>query len=287
MVENYTDHHSASLLTSDPDHLYNTPMSEKQLQAERQITIRTILEEENSVQVEDLSRRFQVSKNTIRRDLIILENQGFIIRSQGGAVKVQSPLSPRSFDERQSLNRDSKKRVAQKASELIQDGETIILGSGTSSLELAELLKNRDHLTVITNSLDIARVLSDETKLTLILCGGIFDPQSRSMIGMPAEIFFKDIHVDKLFLSVKALDGEAFYDLNMTETPVKRSMIRTAEELIVLVDHTKMGKKSLSKIENITLIDSIICDELPPEELENQFHSSGIEIIQAVDPIKE
>ncbi|MDA3956864.1 DeoR/GlpR family DNA-binding transcription regulator [Oceanispirochaeta sp.] len=254
-------------------------MSEKQLQAERHQLILGILDEESSAQVDELSRRFEVSKNTIRRDLNILEELGFLIRSKGGAVKSRTQQSPRSFDERQILNRSCKKSIARKAAELILEGETIILASGTSTLELAGYLKNRDHLTVITNSLDIAQVLSDEKRLTLILCGGIYDSQSRSMIGMPAELFFRDIHVDKLFMAVKALDEEGIYDMNMKETPVKQSMIRTAEELVVLADHTKIGKKSLNRIEPLFRIDSIICDVLPPEHLLVSFRSAGIDII--------
>ena len=118
--------------------------------------------------------------------------------------------------------------------------------------------------------------------MSVILCGGLLDAHSRSMVALSAERFFGDIHADKLFLSVKALDAEGIYDFNMKETPVKRAMIEAAEEVIVLADKTKINRKSLSLINTLSQIDTLICDEIDSDEILIHLTSAEIEVIQTI-----
>ncbi len=253
--------------------------SDKLLQPERLGRILSILEERGTVKVSDLSILCKVSENTIRRDLIELEELGNCSRSKGVATFRQKSQEVTPFSQRLSSHHRSKRAIAKKAAMMVSSGSTVILDSGTTAVELAEELSHKSHITVITPSLEAAVILSGIPEITLILPGGIVNPSSRSLIGQPAEQFFRNIHADILFLAVKAISFDTgLSDHTIIEASVKKEMIKAAEKIVVLADSSKLGKKALSRIAPISIVDTLITDDLSDSEFLNTLRSEGIEI---------
>lgn len=254
------------------------------MQSERWIVIMDIIREEKSARVEDLALRLNVSENTIRRDLSMLSRRGLIERTKGGALSNMEGLSEKSFSTRQARNRSGKELIAEKAASLVRRGETIILDGGTTALLLAEKIAEMDHITVLTNSLDVAQILSENSNITLVLSGGIFDPNSRTMTGPPAQKFFEEVNGDKLFLAVTGISAEkGLTDQNMQETPVKIRMLASAAEVIVLADSSKFGRTAFSPICDLSQIDRIITDTLPDRKTVEDINNKNVEIITCTE----
>lgn len=229
--------------------------------------------------MEDLAQRLRVSENTVRRDLNILSEKGMIERTKGGAVSIMEGLSEKTFSSRQDKNRNGKELIAEKAASLINKGDTVILDGGTTSILVAEKIADMNHITVITNSLDIACTLTEAPGITLVVSGGIFNEDSRTMTGLPAEKFFSEVNADKLFLAVTGIsEKEGFSDQNMYETPVKLKMIERAKEITVLADNSKFGKAAFSPIGDLSLAHRIITDIPPNDDLKKIIQSKGIEL---------
>ena len=243
-----------------------------------------IVRSEKTVRVENLAERLNVSGNTIRRDLNALSKKGMLQRTKGGAVNIVDELSENTLDIRRDKNRDSKILIACKAAALVQRGDTIILDGGTTSIKLAENLREKDHITVLTNSLDVANILSGNNGITLVLSGGIFNTDSRTMTGIPAEKFFSEVNANKLFLAVTGLSPEqGLSDQNMYETPIKKKMIETASEIIVLADSSKFRKIAFSPIGPLNIVHKIITDKAPEKETVRKIINSGVQLITCTE----
>ncbi len=255
---------------------------DKLLHPERLDKIKSVLEERKTVKVSELSKACDVSENTIRRDLIDLERMGYCYRIKGGATLLERSNDRTPFSSRLALHRESKSHIAQKAAELVKCGSTIILDSGTTTVELAEELLEKEHITVITPSLAAADILSGNQNITLILPGGIVNPSSRSLTGQPAEQFFSEVHADLLFLAVKAVSPETgLSDHTIIESSVKKQMLKAADKIIVLADYSKLGKTALSRICSIEDVDILITDSIADPEIIARFEASGIEIVKS------
>lgn len=255
---------------------------DKPLQPERLQKIEDLLKERGTVKVSELSALCGVSENTIRRDLMELEEGGVCFRTKGGAGLLKGGGSSLPFSQRIERNRGAKRLIARRAAEEVNSGETIIIDSGTTGMELALEMINKSHVTVITTSLDAAGILAGIPDLTLILPGGIVHETSRSLTGMPAEEFFSRIHADTLFLSVKAVSLEdGLTDHTIEEAAVKRRMIQRAERVIVLADHTKLAKTALSRIADSDAMDLIITDGEADPVFLDALRDRGIKVIIA------
>ena len=253
---------------------------EKPLQLERIENIKNILRENKSVKVGNLSTFFDVSENTIRRDLMELENEGFCIRSKGGATLAGKPDSAHSFSIRMDKNYELKREIAEKASSLLKPGSTVILDSGTTGLEFARIIKTKKHITVITPSLDAALILADIPGITLIMPGGVVYGSSRSLTGQPAEDFFSSIHADILFLAVKAVSiEEGLSDHTISEASVKRRMINSADRICILADNSKLGRTSLCKICPIDRVDYLATDHKADKLFLNKIREKKITLL--------
>ncbi|MFP4492038.1 MAG: DeoR/GlpR family DNA-binding transcription regulator [Spirochaetaceae bacterium] len=256
---------------------------ERPLQPERLEKIQELLENRHTVKVNELSEALEVSENTIRRDLVRLEKAGICFRTKGGAGLMQAGTAGAVFSRRLTRNREAKIRMAEAAAQMVHSGDSVILDSGTTAFELALKLREKEHITVITPSLEAAQALSGYPDLTLILSGGIVHATSRSMTGPPAETFFETVHADTLFLTVKAISlQDGLTDHTMAEASVKRKMIRCSGKIVVLADHSKIGKTALSRVGGLETIDTLITDgSRDPQVLEvlEDLRTRGIEVI--------
>ena len=230
--------------------------------------------------VAELSRRLGVSAVTIRSDLEALEKQGILKRNRGGAVAPQVLRFAPAFQEKTSLHRQEKERIAELAAQIVEDGEWIILDAGSTTLFLARRLRDR-RLTVLVNSVYALNELVGAPNIELIAIGGSLYEPGLSFVGPLAESFLEGLHVDKAFLGVNGVDLRGISVNNAQEAGIKRRMINAAEEVIVLADSSKIGVSSFVTIAPLKRIHVLITDSGAPGELLQEFREAGLEVLVA------
>ncbi len=240
------------------------------------------LEEQGQVQVSELSEFFKVSPVTIRNDLAYLEKKNILYRARGGAIKQMKVAMDLALSEKARRQSEQKKRIGLKAIDLIHEGDTIILDSGTTTMEIAKQLKKFHNLTVITHALNIAIELTGAPGIEVIMPGGQIRAKSFSLIGSQAERNLRDYFCDKLFLGVDGFD--TIYGVStpcVSEAQLNRVMVEIARETIVVTDSTKFGKRSLAFIVPLSEIDRVITDDGISEEDKQNLLNQKIEVIIA------
>jgi DeoR family fructose operon transcriptional repressor len=250
---------------------------------ERKLKILEFIEEHRKATVVELCQQFKVSSATIRNDLRDLETANLLIRTHGGAmVKTKTGLEP-DMSLRKVQNLDEKRRIAEAALRLVEDGDTIILDTGTTTYELARLLGQKRDLTVVTNDLPIALLLEDFESVRVVVVGGMIRRKfhctvASSFSGMNA---LSDLSVDKAFMAANGFSlekGASTPDINHSET--KKLMISIAAKVILLFDSSKMRRNSFAIFAPLDRIDAIITDSIHEDE-RRQLEESGIELILA------
>jgi len=265
-----------------------TPSSEPTVQPERgaQMLIEerrqyivALARQHGRVLVEDLSQSLGISRITIRKDLDYLQNRGVLERTHGGALLPgPSTLTDPSLQEKEGRHSKEKQRIASAAVKQVQDGQCIILDSGTTTTVIAKALKQLSHLTVITNAVNIAAELSG-TDFEVILTGGSLRKNSFSLVGPLAEEMLHDMHADILFLGVDGFDLEVGLTTpNVMESRVNRAMVKAAAMTIVVCDSTKFNRRSLSKIVEANAVHHVITDSGLPEETAQALRNLGIKL---------
>lgn len=249
---------------------------------ERRHRILELIETAGSVSVEELAQQFQVSEMTIRRDLRILESDGLLRRVHGGATSSRGRSYEPPFLLRAREHADAKARIGAIAATLIQDGDSIALDVGTTTLEIARHLKNRKNLTVITPSLHIANILAGQPAIRLILTGGILRPGELSMVGHLAERAFQEFYVDHLFLGIGGISLEAgLTEFNLEDAQVKKAMLGSAKECTVVADASKLGNIAFASVAPLSAIRRLITDSSADPEFVARLRERNIEVILA------
>jgi DeoR/GlpR family transcriptional regulator of sugar metabolism len=248
----------------------------------RREKILELIREDGSAKVIKLAKIFKVSEVTIRQDLEKLEHEGFILREHGGAFLKNVEEGVKSITLLNQDNIEKKQKIGKKASELIENGDAIILDSGSTTTEIAKNLLGRKSLTVITNALNIALILGAEPGIELIVTGGEFKPPTLSLTGQKAADFFEDIHVDKLFLATAGISLRSGLTYpSLSDIVVKKAMIDAADTTYLVADSTKIGKNAFASLGALSLIDYIITDpDIAAEHLQ-LFKDHEIELIIA------
>jgi DeoR family transcriptional regulator, aga operon transcriptional repressor len=228
---------------------------------ERRLQIMKYLEADEKVDVGALSLQFGVSEVTIRKDLRYFEGKNLLIRSRGGAMKQGLLNADLSVFERRRQNMEQKKKIGIAAASMIENGETVILDSGTTIMELAKHISKQTEITIITIAVDIALRLAEYPRLRVIMPGGILRRNSLSFVGEQAVAVLKDFHADKFFLSADGIDSEqGLLTMNIEEAHLARICIENSKQVIALVDSEKFGKKGIMTIAPLSKIDAIITD---------------------------
>jgi DeoR/GlpR family transcriptional regulator of sugar metabolism len=249
---------------------------------QRREQIIRLLREDGSAKVIDLARLFKVSEVTIRQDLEKLEKEELIIREHGGAFLKTLEDQVRNFSLMNQDNMDKKELIGKKAAELIENGDVIILDSGSTTTEIAKQLRGKRNLTIITNALNIAILLGSEPGIEVMMTGGEFKPPTLSLTGQKAADFLKDIHVDKLFLATAGISFKAGLTYpSISDLVVKKAMIDAAEIIYLVADSTKIRKPSFASLGALSLINYIITDPYIKEEHKELFRAHDIEFIIA------
>jgi len=228
---------------------------------QRRTKILNLIREDGHAKVINLSKLFNVSEVTIRQDLEVLEEMGYIQREHGGAMLKDFGDFARSGKLFNQTHLDEKKEIALKAANLIEDGDSIILDSGSTTTEIAKLLNGFSQLTVITNAINIAYILGENPGINLIVSGGEFKAPTLSLTGDLAAQVFKGVHVDKLFLATAGISNDMMLTYpSHSDLVVKTSMIRAAGSVYLVADSSKIGNASFASLGQISLVDAIITD---------------------------
>jgi DeoR family transcriptional regulator, fructose operon transcriptional repressor len=247
---------------------------------ERQEKILEMLKVNKRVSNTELIKKFGVSA-TIRIDLTELEQKGLLSRTHGGAILKEDPVyGEDSISSRREKNKEEKECIAKKARAQIEDGDTILLDSGTTALDLAELLKDIHNLTVITNDLQIALKLQKYSEIHLILLGGRVRTSFECTVGGMGIRALEELSVDKVFMTTNALSlQKGATTPNLDNAEIKREMMKIGNQRYLLCDSSKIGTKTVCSFAKIEEFDVIITDDKISKELKDSIEKLHIEVI--------
>lgn len=248
-------------------------------QIERQEQIINYINQAQKANTNELAKKFNVSAVTIRRDIDMLAADGRIIKTHGGAVAVTQSLKAEiPYSLKAGHNQDAKKQIGLTAAKYINDGDIIILDSGSTTLEIAKNISQKN-VTVVTDDIKIAMELSCKENITVIVCGGTLSDPVYTLTGNNATDFFSRLHVNKTFLGCDAVDLD-FGISNRTyeEVDIKSAMIQAADEIIMVTDNSKLDKKVFCHLCDISAINKLIINTIDDRN-KRGFTEKGVEII--------
>lgn len=249
------------------------------LVGERQRMIVDLVNERKSVRVSELSKIFSVTEETIRRDLEKLEKEKKLTRSHGGAISIQKLNSVEiPYTEREATNVLEKRNIALEAAKHVKTGDKIILDASTTAWYMAKTLPDIP-LTVLTNSIKVAMELSQKSKITVISTGGTLLSKSLSYVGPLAESSLDVYYVDKAFISCKGLHLErGISESDEQQSRVKQKMMKIADTVFLLMDYSKFGVQSFSRMGGLDQIDKIVTDARVDRQFVQQLEERGLDI---------
>jgi DeoR family transcriptional regulator, aga operon transcriptional repressor len=247
---------------------------------ERQQKILEFLNRQQRISVIDICKMFSISEATARRDLEVLTEQNHLQRVHGGAISLKEAPPELPILQRESTESDEKKRIGLAAASMVNDGETIFLGSGTTVLEAARALREHKGLTVVSNSLPVLNTLSGLPDITVVALGGVLRTSELSFIGHITEQALAEVRADKVLIGVHAINLEhGLTNDYLPETMTDRAILKSGREVIVLADHTKMNTVSTAFLAPITSIHKLITDQNAPEDFLDAVKLQGVEVV--------
>ncbi|GKV65958.1 MULTISPECIES: DeoR/GlpR family DNA-binding transcription regulator [unclassified Sporosarcina] len=255
------------------------------LSEERKLEIMDELNRTGKLKVAELSAKFKVSPETIRRDLTFLEEEGVLKRVYGGAIKSGYQMGEPPFSNRTEFNTNAKKKIGKLGADLISDGDTVFIDTGTTTAELALQIVNKEDVRILTNCIPVALALMESLNKKLfsgevILLGGTLDPIQQSISGQLSEPVLDNFNLDKAFISIGGISlVKGVSDYNLNECLLSKKVISNSKQVIVLTDQSKIGVQALCKIAPLSEVDVVLCDEECPASWKNDIMSLGIEWI--------
>jgi DeoR/GlpR family transcriptional regulator of sugar metabolism len=249
-----------------------------------------IVVNKGQISISEICQLFDVSEMTARRDLNGLDRKGLLRRTHGGAIANLGRSYEPPFLARIDKHQEEKSLIGLRAADLILDGDSIALDVGTTTLEIIKGLKDKRNLTIVTNSLQIANeivgTLSLETDVRLVLTGGIVRARELSMVGHIPEYVYQDLHVDKAFIGIAGISIEdGLTEFNIEDAQIKRALLKTAREKIVVADSSKFGVTTLASVASLKSIDKIVTDSCAPAGLSERIREIGVDVVLAGSPV--
>jgi DeoR/GlpR family transcriptional regulator of sugar metabolism len=250
--------------------------------SERMSRVLDLLETRDGVQVSELADEFSVSAVTIRHDLSELARRGLVARVRGGVRALQRGQSELAFDVRLRLQAAEKRAMATAAASMVADGEAVALDSSTSAYYLAQALRRKRELVVVTNGLLIAAALADSPGVNVLVTGGMLRLPAMSLVGdIPADVL-RATRIDKGFFGARGLSLErGLMDLNPEEVRLKHEMAAACERVIGIFDRTKWRRSALLSFVPAERVDTIVSDSGAPAELVEAWRARGVEVVTA------
>lgn len=237
-----------------------------------------LLRKQPGMRVPELAEALEVSEGTVRNDLNALEKDGRLKRYHGSAVLVEHMnFQNTSFSERHRERSFEKSLIARYAAELVQDGDSILLDASSTSYYLALAIQERQHLSVITNGLDVARCLAQNPTNSVIIIGGILSQDGSSVTGLFSEQMVQEYHIQKAFVSSSGFSIErGLTEVKLEEAQLRRKAIESAKEVIALINSSKMGKEALTPFARVKQISHLFTDAGISPEWAQSIEQAGI-----------
>ncbi len=251
---------------------------------ERRNRIIELVRQNRMVKVAALMQEFDVSIETIRRDLEFLEEEGFLKRVYGGAVLEGLYEHEPAYHQREVVNYAGKRAIGAAVAACIQDGDTIFMDVGTTVLEAARSLKDKKNITIITNATQIANAMVDYPGCNVILLGGQLRPGELSVSGYITEQILESFYANKMLMGIGGISlATGVTDYHVDEANVRRKMLAHSREIIALVDSSKFGVTAMNYVCPVECISKLITDATTPSETVEKFRARDINIILAPD----
>lgn len=228
----------------------------------------------------ELAEALAVSESTIRRDLDFLEESGAAKRTHGGAFFTGLAPALPPFEERQPDHWDQKRAIAHRVVELIEDGEVLLLDGGSTTYEVARLLVGR-RLQIVTNSLPVANLFASSSATDLVVVGGYVYPRTGVALGPSANAMLAEVSVRRTILSVGGITDRGFFNSNVLLVETERAMMRAADEVVVVADSSKFGRRSLAHLAELGAADRLVVDERLSPEWRGRLAGAGVEVLLA------
>jgi len=247
---------------------------------ERRDSLVEMVQQRGFASMPELVNQLAVSESTIRRDLDALEEIGVVRRTHGGAFYAgPSPNLPH-FKQRQEAEWDKKRAIAQTADGLIDDGDTLLLDSGSTTYELARLLVGRP-LQIVTNSLPVANLFNTNANTDLIIIGGYVHARTGAVQGPYADEMLSSLHVRRAIISAAGINDHGIFNTNRMLVETQRGMMAAAEEVILVADSTKFGHQSLAHVCPLNMIQKVVVDSSVSDKWKEKAARDGVEMVIA------
>ena len=228
--------------------------------------IKLFIEQQRRVTVAEVAERFNVSSATARRAILALAASGEVRRVRGGALAVHRAPPELPIMQRADDQRDAKHRIGQAAAAMVDDGEAVFIGSGTTALEVAKNLVGRKNLTVLTNSLAVLFTFIDAPDVATVALGGLLRRSELSLIGHISEQALKELRATKVIIGIQAIHPEhGLTNDSLPETRTDRAILGMGGQVIVVADHTKCGRVAAAYVAPVTAMDTLVTDVEAPD----------------------
>ncbi len=247
---------------------------------ERRQRVLDLVSSRGFIALADLAESVQVSESTIRRDLDYWHQLGTIRRTHGGAIYVGDSTALPALEERSSSQLEEKRAIARTVAARIRDGETVLLDGGTTTLEVARLLLGRS-VQIVTNSLPIANLFASRWDTDLIFLGGYVYPRTGVALGPLTVRALEDVHVHQLIMSVGGITSKGLFNSNLLLVETERQMMRCCDEVVVVADHTKLGRQALAFLCQLDEIDTLVIDPRASQAQREMLEQAGVRLILA------
>jgi DeoR/GlpR family transcriptional regulator of sugar metabolism len=250
---------------------------------ERRQKVLDLVHEKGFVGLGELAKTLNTSESTIRRDLDYWGQQGLVRRTHGGAMLREDAQGLPDLEERSARELDEKRAIGKAAAARIRDGDAVLLDGGTTTLEVARLLVGRP-LQIVTNSVPIANLFVNRPETDLVILGGYVYPRTGVALGPLTVRMMEDVHVHQTVLSIGGLTAKGLFNSNMLLVETERQMMRCADEVVVVADHTKIGQQALAFLCELGAIDTLIVDQGINAEQRQLIEAHGVRLIVAGAP---
>ncbi len=250
---------------------------------ERRQRVLDLVSQRGFMSLADLAQTIQVSESTIRRDLDHWHQQGVVRRTHGGAIYVGDGAALPALEDRATKDLAEKRAIARSAVERMREGDAILLDGGTTTLEVARLLLGRS-MQIVTNSLPIAALFASSRETDLIILGGYVYPKTGVALGPLTIRMLPDVHVNQALLSCGGITSRGLFNSNLLLVETQRQMMRCADEVVVVADHTKIGRPALAFLCELNEIDTLIVDGGITSAQRELLTGSDVRLIVAGEP---
>lgn len=243
--------------------------------------IRLFVEQHGRVTVAEIAETFAISSATARRAILALAEAGEVRRVHGGAIAIHHAPPELPILQRVGDQPEAKQRIAEAAARLAGDDETIFLGSGSTTIEVAKALFHRKNLTVLTNSLAVLDVLIDAPDVTLVVLGGELRRSELSLIGFITEAALKEVRASKVIMGIRAIHPDhGLTNDSLPEARTDREILAMGGQVIIVADHTKCGRISAAFVAPVTVMDTLITDVDTPDAFIETLEANQIRVIR-------